>query len=72
MDKLNKILNKVYIIGLIEKYKDILIDFAVASLVTLAEEKGTDEIFTLDIKGFRVKSETSVALADHLLNYRLN
>jgi hypothetical protein len=34
-----------------EKYKDILMDFAVASLVTLAEETGTDEIFTIECNG---------------------
>jgi predicted nucleic acid-binding protein len=37
---------------LIEKYKDIPMDFADATLVTLAEETGIDEVFTLDIRGF--------------------
>jgi hypothetical protein len=37
---------------LMEKYKDIPMDFADATLVTLAEETAIDEIFTLDIKGF--------------------
>jgi len=27
-------------------------DFAVATLVSLAEETGIDEVFTLDIRGF--------------------
>ncbi len=35
-----------------EKYKDIPMDFADATLVTLAEETGIDEVFTLDIRGF--------------------
>ncbi|MBI5407956.1 MAG: PIN domain-containing protein [Nitrospirae bacterium] len=37
---------------LMEKYKDIPMDFADATLVTLAEETSIDEVFTLDIKGF--------------------
>ncbi len=37
---------------LMEKYKDIPMDFADATLVTLAEETGVDEIFTLDRRGF--------------------
>jgi uncharacterized protein len=37
---------------LMEKYKDIPMDFADATLVCLAEETGIDEIFTLDIRGF--------------------
>lgn len=50
---------------LMEKYKDIPMDFADATLVTLAEEIGTDEIFTLDIKGFnayRIRGEKSFKL----------
>jgi predicted nucleic acid-binding protein len=39
-------------IGLMEKYVDIPMDFADATLVVLAEEIGTDEIFTLDKRGF--------------------
>lgn len=35
-----------------EKYKDIPMDFADATLVTLAEETGIVEIFTLDKRGF--------------------
>jgi hypothetical protein len=35
-----------------EKYKDIPMDFADATLVVLAEEAGVDEVFTLDLKGF--------------------
>ena len=37
---------------LMEKYKDTPMDFADATLVSLAEEIGVNEIFTLDIKGF--------------------
>ena len=37
---------------LMEKYKDVPMDFADATLVVLAEEMTVDEIFTLDIKGF--------------------
>jgi uncharacterized protein len=37
---------------LMEKYKDVPMDFADATLVVLAEEMGIVEIFTLDIKGF--------------------
>ena len=35
-----------------EKYKDVPMDFADATLVTLAEEMGISEIFSLDTKGF--------------------
>ena len=35
-----------------EKYKDLPMDFADATLVSLAEEAGIDEIFTLDRRGF--------------------
>ena len=37
---------------LIEKYHDIPMDFADATLVVLGEEAGIDEIFTLDRRGF--------------------
>ncbi len=37
---------------LIEKYKDIPMDFADATLIVLAEEMGISEIFTLDLRGF--------------------
>ncbi len=37
---------------LMEKYKDVPMDFADATLVVLAEEMGIAEIFTLDAKGF--------------------
>jgi predicted nucleic acid-binding protein len=39
-------------IALMEKYKDIPMDFADATLVSLAEETGINEVFTLDIRGF--------------------
>jgi predicted nucleic acid-binding protein len=39
-------------IVLMEKYKDIPMDFADATLVTLAEETAINEIFTLDMRGF--------------------
>lgn len=37
---------------LMEKYRDMQMDFADATLVSLAEETGIDEVFTLDIRGF--------------------
>jgi hypothetical protein len=37
---------------LMEKYRDIPMDFADATLVVLAEETGIQEVFTLDRKGF--------------------
>jgi predicted nucleic acid-binding protein len=37
---------------LMEKYEDIPMDFADATLVVLAEETGIDEVFTLDQRGF--------------------
>jgi predicted nucleic acid-binding protein len=37
---------------LMEKYNDIPMDFADATLVVLAEEAGIDEVFTLDLRGF--------------------
>ncbi len=39
-------------IALMEKYKDVPMDFADATLVTLAEEADVDEVFTLDLRGF--------------------
>ncbi len=38
---------------LMQKYSDIPMDFADATLVTLAEDSDINEIFTLDIRGFR-------------------
>ena len=37
---------------LMEKYRDIPMDFADATLVVLGEELGIDEVFSLDLKGF--------------------
>jgi hypothetical protein len=37
---------------LMEKYKDIPMDFADATLVVLAEDIDIDEVFTLDLRGF--------------------
>jgi len=37
---------------LMDKYKDIPMDFADATLVVLAEEMESEEVFTLDIRGF--------------------
>src|SRR3990170_2578507 len=37
-------------IVLMEKYRDIPMDFADATLVILAEETGIEEVFTLDVK----------------------
>lgn len=39
-------------VALMEKYSDVPMDFADATLVALAEEIETDEIFTLNKKGF--------------------
>jgi predicted nucleic acid-binding protein len=39
-------------IALMEKYIDVPMDFADATLVVLAEETGIDEVFTLDRRGF--------------------
>lgn len=44
--------NLLRVCSLMEKYRDIPMDFADAGLVVLAEEGDIDEIFTLDIKGF--------------------
>lgn len=41
-------------IALMERYKDLPMDFADSTLVSLAEETGVDEIFTLDKRGFSV------------------
>jgi hypothetical protein len=37
---------------LMGKYRDMQMDFADATLVSLAEETGMDEVFTLDRRGF--------------------
>jgi predicted nucleic acid-binding protein len=37
---------------LIERYKDVPVDFADATLVVLAEELGIGTVFTLDHRGF--------------------
>lgn len=39
---------------LMEKYKDIPMDFADATLVVFAEEADIDQVFTLDKRGFNV------------------
>ena len=47
-------------ITLMEKYNDIPMDFADATLVVLAEEIAVEEVFTLDIRGFnayRIRSK---------------
>jgi len=41
-------------LALMEKYKNIPMDFADATLVTLAEEAAVSDIFSLDIRGFSV------------------
>jgi uncharacterized protein len=38
---------------LMTKYEDIPMDFADATLVVLAEETGIQEVFTLDLRGFK-------------------
>ena len=39
---------------LMEKYQDVPMDFADATLVALGEELGTSQVFTLDRRGFSV------------------
>lgn len=41
-------------VALMEKYRDMPMDFADATLVTLGEEMGLDTILTLDRRGFGV------------------
>lgn len=38
--------------ALMEKYRDVPMDFADATLVILGEEAGTNWVFTLDRRGF--------------------
>ncbi len=38
--------------GLMEKYQDLPMDFADATLVALAQESQIDQVFTLDSRGF--------------------
>ena len=38
--------------GLMERYADVPMDFADATLVALAEEIGRSDVFTLDRRGF--------------------
>ena len=38
--------------ALMEKYRDVPMDYADATLVALGEEIGCDEVFTLDRRGF--------------------
>ncbi|HEY6724959.1 MAG TPA: PIN domain-containing protein [Polyangiaceae bacterium] len=40
-------------VDLMRKYHDVPMDYADASLVALAEELGTPQVFTLDLRGFR-------------------
>jgi hypothetical protein len=40
--------------ALMEKYRDVPMDFADATLVVLGEELGTNMVFTLDRRGFSV------------------
>ena len=50
---------------LMEKYQDVPMDFADATLVALAEERKISEIFTLDRRGFatyRIQSRKSFTI----------
>lgn len=38
---------------LMKKYRDVPMDYADATLVTLSEDLNTDLVFTLDVRGFR-------------------
>lgn len=40
--------------ALMDKYEDVPMDFADATLVALAEETGCQEVMTLDVRGFGV------------------
>ena len=40
--------------ALMEKYRNVPMDYADATLVALGEELGTDQVFTLDRRGFSV------------------
>lgn len=40
--------------ALMERYQDIPMDYADATLVALGEELGTDQVFTLDRRGFSI------------------
>ncbi len=40
------------IAALMEKYRDVPMDYADATLVALGEEIGSDTVFTLDLRGF--------------------
>jgi predicted nucleic acid-binding protein len=54
---------------LMEKYRDVPMDFADATLVALAEERRVDEIFTLDRRGFttyRMNSRKSFTIFPEL------
>jgi hypothetical protein len=42
------------VVDLMEKYRNLPMDFADASLVTLGEELGLDNVLTLDRRGFSV------------------
>ena len=42
----------VRVSALMEKYRDVPMDYADATLVALGEELGTDQVFTLDQRGF--------------------
>ncbi len=41
-------------VGLMEKYRNVPMDFADATLVTLGEDLGLEDVFTLDRRGFGV------------------
>lgn len=54
--------------ALMEKYHDVPMDFADATLVVLAEETGVHEVFTLDVRGFhayRIHGKKSFAICPH-------
>lgn len=53
------------VMQLMEKYRDVPMDFADATLVALAEERKVNEIFTLDRRGFatyRIHSRRSFTI----------
>lgn len=45
-------MNCCWISVLMEKYRNVPMDYADATLVALGEELGTDRVFTLDHRGF--------------------
>lgn len=50
------LISEVFYDQLVEKYKNIPVEFTNVTLVTLAEETSIDEAFSLDVKGANIYS----------------